>query len=156
MIIFISFFAESFSWEKQEHQVLADMGFDSTLSFCGINFTDSLISFPGIVLNKLLWNSQSFGSISAFFSGDDISQSHCHIREKTILQQLEPLSANYIDKVWNEVKDAPENIQSVEVSAQSTVYNYLLYHLIALRFARLSGEENKIKNEQLGLTSTSF
>ncbi len=38
---------DTFSWEKDEHKVLADLVFDSTLSYCEIGFTDSLISFPG-------------------------------------------------------------------------------------------------------------
>lgn len=150
IFVFLLFFSvETFSWEKDEHQMLADLAFDSTLFFCGINFTDSLIFFPGIVLNKLLWNNQSFGGISAFFSGDDILQSRCHKRGKTILQQLQPLSADYIDRVWNEIKDTPDNIQSVEVSDQNTIFNYLLHHLIALQFARLSNQEDDDKNEML-------
>ncbi len=153
LLLSISFSADLFSWEKEEHQILSDLALDSTLSFCGISFTDSLIFFPGktgmITFNKMFWNNQSFGNISAFFSGDDITQPHCHLRGYTILQQLEPLSANFIDKVWNEIKKAPEDIQSVEVSNQSAVFNYLLYHLIALRFARLAGKEDNGKNESL-------
>src|SRR3970040_1081763 len=91
-IIFVT--AKIFSWEKEEHQFLAELAFDSTLSFCGINFNDSLIFLPGyITISKKLWNNQAFGNISAFFSGNDISQSRCHLRGKTIRQQLEPLSA---------------------------------------------------------------
>jgi len=84
MLLSISFSAETFSWEKQEHKILADLAFDSTLSFCGINANDSLIFFPGktgsITFNKMIWNNQSFGNISASFSGDDISQSRCQIK----------------------------------------------------------------------------
>jgi len=149
MLLSIFFSTETFSWEKQEHKILADLAFDSTLSFCGINANDSLIFFPGktgsITFNKMIWNNQSFGNISASFSGDDISQSRCQIKGYSIKQQLEPLTALLIDKVWNEIKETPEKIQSIEVSNQSAVFNYLLHHLIALRFARLAGEEDNEK-----------
>jgi len=138
--------SESFSWEKQEHQFLADLVLDSTLSFCEIGTNDSLIFFPGkagyLAINKKFWNHQSFGSISAVFSGNDISQSHCHLKGCSIKQQLEPLSVLLIDEVWNRIKETPNAIQSVEVSGQSVVFNYLLYHLMALRLANISGNEN--------------
>ena len=111
LLLLLSFSAETFSWENEEHRMLADLAFDSTLSFCGINFNDSLIFFPGragiISINKMLWNGHSFGNTSAFFSEDDILQSHCQLREYTIYQQLEPLSAAYIDEVWSEIEEQP-------------------------------------------------
>ncbi len=140
-----SFSIQIFSWEKQEHQILADLALDSTLSFCGISSNDSLIFFPcegGIItINKKLWNDQSFGDIAASFSGDDISQSHCQMRGCTIKQQLESLTASFVDEVWNRIKQTPVNIQSVEVSNQNTVFNYLIHHLIALRLANVAGKE---------------
>src|SRR3970282_817502 len=91
LLLLISFPAGTFSWEKEEHRFLAGLVFDSTLSFCGINFTGSEIVFPGktgsTTINKMLWNIKSFGDISAFFSGDDISQSRCQMRGQTIMQQ---------------------------------------------------------------------
>ncbi len=146
LLLLISFPAETFSWEKEEHRMLADLAFDSTLSFCGIEFTDSLIFFPGkngsITLNRKLWKNRTFGNISAFFSGDDISQSRCQSRGLTINQQLKSLSPAYIDEVWDRIKKSPGDINSVEVSNQNAVFNYLLYHLIALRFAKLSANES--------------
>ena len=142
---------ETFSWEKYEHRILANLALDSTLSFCGMKFTDSSIFLPGerddIIFNKMLWTGESFGKISAIFSGEDISKSRCHIRGYTIRQQLELLSADFIDKVWERIKNSPEDIQSVEVANQNVVFNYLLYHLIALRFAELSGNEVDNSNE---------
>jgi hypothetical protein len=134
------------SWEKDEHRILANLALDSTLSFCGIKFSDSLIFLPGdrndIILGKKLWNGESFGKISAIFSGDDISQSRCQIRGYTINQQLEPFSAEFIDKVWERIKNLPDDIKSVEVTNQNVVFNYLLHHIIALRFAKLSGKKH--------------
>jgi hypothetical protein len=149
LLLIILFTAKIFSWEKEEHQFLADLVFDSTLSFCGINFNDSLIFFPNVSINKKLWNNNSFGNISSLFSGDDISQAHCHLRGNTILQQVKPLTASFIDRVWNEIKDSPEDIQTVEVSDQSAVCNYLLHHLIALRFAKLAAQGDDDKNKLL-------
>jgi hypothetical protein len=145
VVLLISWPVETFSWEKDEHKILADLVFDSTLSYCEIEFTDSLIFFPGktgaVEINKILLDNHTFGNIAAFFSGDDLAQSRCHIKRYTIMQQLEPLSASYIDEVWDRIKDNPNNISGIEVSNQNVVFNYLLYHLIALRFAGLSGEE---------------
>ena len=151
VLFLISCFFETFSWEKNEHRILANLVLDSTLSFCDIKFNDSLIFFPGqnkdILLGKKLWNRELFGKISALFSGDDISQSRCQVRGYTILQQLEPLSSEFIDKVWERIKNSPEDIKSVEVANQNVVFNYLLYHLIALRFAEISGKEPYDGNE---------
>ena len=138
--------AEIFSWEEYEHRILANLTLDSTLSSCGIIFSDSLIYLPGvgedIILDKMLWHDESFGGISAIFSGDDISQSRCQRREYSSLPGIYPHGISIIDKVWARVKNSPEDIQSVEVADQNVVFNYLLYHLIALRFAELSGKEN--------------
>jgi hypothetical protein len=145
LLLLFPYSAVTFSWEKNEHQILANLAFDSTLSFCGIKFTDSLIFLPGqgddIILSKTLRIGESFGKISSFFSGDDVSQSRCQIRGYTINQQLEPLSAEIIDNVWERIKNLPDDIKSVEVTNQNVVFNYLLYHLIALRFAELSGKQ---------------
>jgi len=97
----------------------------------------------------MLWNGKSFGKISAVFSGDDISQSRCHIREYTIKQELEPLSAEFTDKVWERIKNAPDDIKSVEVTDQNVVFNYLLYHIIALRFADLAGKKHNSNGEYI-------
>ncbi len=153
ILLLLSFPSNTFSWEKYEHQILADLVFNSTLSFCGISFNDSLILFPGktkdLQLSRILWNGESFGKISAIFSGDDISESRCHIRGYTIKQQLEPLSAEFIDKVWERIKNSPDDIKSVEVANQNVVFNYLLYHIIALRFAELSGKDVDGNNEAI-------
>lgn len=145
VLFIISCFFETFSWEKNEHQILANLALDSTLVFCGINFTDTLIFLPGknddIILNKRFWKGESFGKISTLFSGDDISKSRCQVRGYTINQQLEPLSTEIIDKVWERIKNSPDDIESVEFTNKNVVYNYLLYHLIALRFAKLSGKK---------------
>jgi len=148
-----SFFKQTLAWEKEEHKILANLVLDSTLVFCNINTTDTTIIFPGrtgeITLNKKLWNNLSFGNISAFYSGDDISQSRCQLKGNTVKQQLEPITAALIEEVWNRIRLNPDDIQSVEVSNQNVVFNYILYHLIALNFARLSGSERESNNETL-------
>jgi hypothetical protein len=145
-ILLLLFPKNTFSWEKEEHQILADLVLDSTLSFCDIKFTDSSIFFPGekddIILDKMFWNGLTFGEISAEFSGDDLAQSRCHLKGYTIMQQLKPLSAELINEVWDRIKKEPEDIQSVEDANQNVIFNYVIYHLIALRFAELSGKES--------------
>ncbi len=145
LLLLLSFSAETFSWEKEEHRMLADLAFDSTLSFCGINFNDSLIFFPGktgiISINKMLWNGQSFGNTSAFFSGDDILQSRLSVKGiYNPCSSLNHFPPHILMKFGVGLKKQPDDIQSVEVSNQNAVFNYLLYHLIALRFARSFGE----------------
>jgi len=153
VLFLISCFFETFSWEKNEHQILANLALDSTLAFCGIKFNDSLIFFPGqnddIILDRRFWNGESFGKISAIFSDDDVTQSRCQVRGYTISQQLEPLSTEIIDKVWESIKNSPGDIESVEFTNKNVVCNYLLYHLIALRFAELSGEASMDSNQFL-------
>ena len=46
VLLLIASPVDTFSWEKDEHKILADLVFDSTLSYCEIEFTDSLIFFP--------------------------------------------------------------------------------------------------------------
>ena len=57
VVLLISCPVVTLSWEKYEHQNLADLALDSTLSFCEIKFTDSLIFIPGerddIILGKM-------------------------------------------------------------------------------------------------------
>ena len=153
ILLLNTFFDQTFAWEKEEHKILANLVLDSTLSFCKINVTDSTIIFPGrtedITLNKKLWNQQSFGNTSAFFSGDDLLQSHCQLKGNTIMQQLSPLSAEYIDEVWNRIKEKPDGIHTVEVPDENVVYNYLLHHLIALRFANSSATQDEDNKENL-------
>ncbi|UCH65213.1 MAG: hypothetical protein JSW63_11500 [Ignavibacterium sp.] len=145
VLLLITFPLNTFSWEKDEHQILADLVLDSTLSYCEIEFTDSLIFFAGktgtIEITKMLLDGHTFGSIASVFSGDDLAQSRCHMKGHTIMQQIETLSAELIDEVWNRIKIAPDDIRSVEVADQNVVFNFLLYHLIALRFADISNNE---------------
>ncbi len=82
VLLLISCPVVTFSWEKDEHQILADLVFVSTLSYCEIEFTDSLILFPGktgtVEISKMLLDVHNFGNIAALFSGDDLAQSRCH------------------------------------------------------------------------------
>lgn len=153
VLLLVSCPVEIFSWEKDEHQILADLALDSTLSYCGINYNDSLIFLPweedDIILSKMFWNGETFGEISAAYSGDDLAQSRCHMKGYTIMQQLEPLSAAFIDEVWDRIKNTPDDIQSVEVANQNVVFNYLLYHIIALRFAELSSKDIGVNKQSL-------
>ena len=153
LIFLILFPSVGFPWEKDEHKLLANSALDSVLVLCGVEFNDSLISLPGssgrIKLNKLIWKNNSFGNVTAFFSDNDIWQSRTHERGSTIIQQLEPLTALYIDEIWDYIKDAPDEIENVEVSNQNVIYNYLLHHLIALRFADQAGKGDSNKEESI-------
>jgi len=139
-----SFSVNIYSWEEYEHQILADLALDSALSFCEISFNDSLIYIPGesteIILDRMLLYGLSFGNLSAIFSEDDISVSRCQSRGCTINEQLQFLSREIIEGTWEKIKYSPEDIKSVSVSSQNVVFNYLLYHIIALRFAELSSK----------------
>lgn len=140
----ISFSTNVYSWEEYEHQILADLALDSSLSFCEISFNDSLIFFPGesevIKLDKMLWQGMSFGILSATFSEDDISESRCQSRGYTINEQLQFLSREIIEASWENIKQLPDDIKSISISNQNVIFNYMLYHIMALRFAELSSQ----------------
>ena len=149
-LVIISFSLNIFSWEKYEHEILANLALDSTLSFCGISYNDSLIFFPGegsVIIDKMLWNGESFGELSSIFSGDDISESRCQSRGRTINQQLSTLSQEIIEDVWEKIKNSPDDIKSIVVTNQNVVFNYMLYHIMALRFVELSSKSIN-KNEE--------
>lgn len=154
----------SMSWEKEEHRLLAERAFAAVLAECGISIHDALLIISirnsQVRLEREFWEGKTFGEICAWFSGEDTSYSRFQQREKTIMQQLKLLSASFIDAVWHEHSraiQAGENATEVswlpafsaEQSGYNVVINYLLHHFIAIRFAKLAGQEKNIAKEAL-------
>jgi hypothetical protein len=166
LCLIISSLETTIAWEKEEHRIVADRAFAAALVECSGSIHDSLIFIlargSSIRLEKTLWKGKTFGEISAWFSGNDTSYSRFHQRGRTILQQLQPLSASLIDAGWREhsgrssVGDYTATnrwpaVYSAEQSDQNVIVNYLLHHSIALRFAKLAGQEENREALRLAL-----
>ncbi len=151
-------------WEKEEHRLVADSAFAAVLADCDISIRDSHILIsnhgPKISLKRTFWQGKTFGETCTWFSGKDISYSRFHQRGQTILQQLKPLSSSLIEAVWDEHsrtipsghKTAPvlwPAVFSAEQSNHNVAVNYLMHHLIAIRFAKLAGHEESESKEAL-------
>ena len=154
--LWISLSGSMLAWEKEEHRAVAHSAFQAALSQCGGSIHDSFICIPyrgsSVCLEIMLWEGKTFGEICAWAGGNDSSYSRFQQRGRTILQQLKPLSASTIDRIWlkcrgGESTDKVANtlsqttVRSVEQSNQNVIINYLLHHLMALRFAILAGEK---------------
>jgi len=148
------------AWEKEEHRLVADRALTEVLADCGLAHDDSLVfTFENglsIRLGRKLWEDKSFGELCESFSKEDISRSRFHERGRTILQQLQSLTSSVIDAAWRERRrtnaaaaGAWPPVRSAEQSNQNVVANYLLHHLIALRFAGIAGEQGSDGKEAL-------
>lgn len=154
--LWISLSGSMLAWEKEEHRVVANSAFQAVLSQCDGSIHDSFISIPyrdsSVRLQVTLWEGKTFGEICAWAGGNDTSYSRFQQRGRTVLQQLKPLSGSTINRIWLECKggDSADKVRktlsqtavrSVEQSNQNVIINYLLHHLIALRYANLAGEK---------------
>ncbi len=151
------------AWEKEEHRHVADHALAAVLAECEVAMQDSFILIIGrdfsIRLKKSLWLGKAFGETCAWFCEKDVSRSRVHERARTILQQLQPLSGTLIDAAWQKhgVSNASAAtatnswpaIKSADMSNQNVVANYLLHHLIALRFAEMAGQVGSKGQEPL-------
>lgn len=152
------------AWEKEEHRLVADSALAGVLVDCGVEMHDSLILISGrrfsINLGGQLWEDKTFGEICAWSSGNDGSYARFQERGRTILQQLKPLSASLIDALWQEHSAGRSSpaaaaagswpaARSAEQSSRNVIVNYLLHHLIALRFAKIAGQERREGEETL-------
>jgi hypothetical protein len=141
---------KAWAWEGKEHRQLADSALAAVISECGWDDGDSLSARIGpdilIRLPKKLWSGKTFPEICAFLSRPDFTRSRLHDRGRTILEQLHPLSRQRIDDEWALVVSSPpqdvlseSTVRSVEMPDRNVAANYLLYHLMALRFADFAG-----------------
>ncbi len=144
------------AWEKDEHRQIADEALAAVLAECGVDIQKMFMVPPAEVrsirLGKALWRGKTFGEISALTSGKDVSRSRFHERGRTIAQQLAPLPASLIEAVWNECtgKNLSNDLTragswtsllSAELPKHNVIANYLVYHITALRFAQIAGQE---------------
>jgi hypothetical protein len=151
------------AWEKEEHRQVADSALAAVLAECGVAMQDSFTFAVGrdfsIRLEKSLWENKTFGEICAWFSGKDVARSRVHERARTILQQIQSLPSALIEAAWQKhgVSNASAAsatsswpaVKSAELSQQNVVVNYLLHHLMALRFAEMAGQAGSTGEETL-------
>jgi hypothetical protein len=137
------------AWEKEEHRVVADKALAALLAEWNL-----------VSLKTKLTQEIKFGESCAQHAGPDSSAARHQRRGKTILEQLRPLSASLLEKVWDEHRqtissaahkttDVLSPAFSAEQPDQNVIVNYLLHHMIALRFAKISGEKKDRKDEVL-------
>ena len=133
------------SGDKEEHRGIAKHALFSILTECKDDSLHALVKFlfqdGSLTVDKKLWQNKSFGEISALFSSKDISLARCHEPRRTILQQLESLPLSLLNKLLDHHTSAT-NIESAEQSNKNVVVNYLLHHLIALRYADRAGRQS--------------
>jgi len=126
------------SADLAEHREFSRAALDSALSRCG-PLPGSLLEALFIHQGKLdaetpLYQGKSFAELSARFSGKDLSRARAHHRGETVLQQLRQLPASLISSAWQAVESSEAAIP-VEQKDRHVLVNYLLHHLLALRFA---------------------
>ncbi len=137
------------AWEKEEHRLVADKALATLLAEWNL----------ALLKNKLT-QEITFGDACAQYAGSDSSAARHQRRGKTILEQLRPLSASLIEKVWDEhsqtvsaeaqkTADVLLPAFSAEQPDQSVIVNYFLHHMIALRFAKICGEKKGRNDEAL-------
>ncbi len=135
-------------WEKAEHRQLGERAFAQILHNCQVSDGDSLVfifnSNCSIKISSRFWENQNFGELCASFSGNDRSRARFQESGRTILQQLQSLKAAAVEEVWGGLERQNSSANGVsgrpaERSRGNVVANYLLHHLMALRFARLAG-----------------
>jgi hypothetical protein len=147
------------AYDKEEHRQLADSALAAVMAELGPAAHDSL-SFTitrdySIRLGKKLWEDKTFGEICAWFAEKDLSRPRFHQRARTILQQLRPLSGSIIDDAWRNHSQKISataswpSVRTAEKSNLNVVANYLLHHLIALRFAKIAGQQWRAGKEAL-------
>jgi len=165
-VIFLTSIAPSptLAWERDEHRQIADEAFAAVLAECGMEiqkmFMTSSSEILSFRLGKTLWRGKTFGEVSAWASGNDVSSSRFHERGRTISQQLAPISASIIKTIWSE--HAGKNlsndqtmtipwppIHSAELSKHNVIANYLVHHITALRLAQIASQENERGEEAL-------
>ncbi len=141
------------AWDESEHRALADSALEKVLAECGVARRDNMVfALPGgatIALDAALWQKKTFGEICAASCEKDGARARYHRRARSILEQLQPLSAAMIDAAWQKhgLKNAALGaatwplIEPAELSRQNVVANYLLHHLLALRYAALAGQQ---------------
>ncbi len=157
-------FSSALAWEKGEHRQIADEAFAVALAECGLEIQEMFITSSSdirpIRSGRPIWNGKTFGEISAWASGKDVSRSRFQERGRTVSQQLSSLSASVIETVWSE--HAGKNlsndpfmtvtwppIRSAELSKHNVIANYLVHHITALRFAQIAGQEKGTGEEAL-------
>lgn len=149
LCILVMFLVNVLAWEKEEHRIVADRALAALLAEWNLTLFG----------NKFI-QEETFGEVCAQFAGKDSSAARYQRRGKTIMEQLKPLSASFIERVWSEHSQAAsvktqENYGAVvppfsaEQPDQNVIVNFFLHHTIALRLAKIAGEKKDKKDEAL-------
>ena len=148
------FCASGSSASKSEHRHFSRAALDSVLSECNQGLHDNIktlfVRNDSLVIDTPLWKDKSFAKLSEAFSGKGLSPARSHKPKRTVLEQLEPLTPALIEKLWKAVT-SKDSVVSVEQKNRNVVVNYVLHHLIALRFAHQAGMRTLSAQEDVRL-----
>jgi len=122
-------------WKDDEHRFLAENALEAVLR----DFDGTLLIDDGAPLStqSKIWRGTSFGDLVVGFAHDDYSPSRYQEAGKTIYRQLEEVSTERIEEYW----DYARELELVEgrlprtPEARTAVANFLVAHVVALRFA---------------------
>ncbi|MEE8578275.1 MAG: hypothetical protein V3T31_13565 [candidate division Zixibacteria bacterium] len=145
-----------FTFDIDEHRSLGDSAFSSTMrAVCDTILDDGYVlrtSSDSIILPMSLFSGFHFGQQCSIAAKDDFSADRFHEPGKSVLGQLERLSAESIGNALESVKVqmsdqtgrvriGPVNIEEF-IDTPNVISAYLFYHLLALHIAAEGIEED--------------
>lgn len=130
--------------EEMEHRLFTRLGIDSVMIACGYaQEADSFrIAFDyerALALPRALAGGADFGDLCAYYARDDRAAERYHIKGWSVFNQLRLLHAADIERAWQ--RGIAGEPTSLEIEALNVVANYLVHHVVAMRLARMAGEQ---------------
>jgi len=138
------------AWECEEHRLLGDSVYYSVLRQWAEFQKDSSFTDGSVMFRHKLRKDKTFGQLCADFARDDYSFNRFHEYGKTILEQLQLLSADEISKTLS--IDADQLAFPPTLSGKNVIGTYLFFHLAALHLAEkaaAAGDRSSVLNEAL-------
>lgn len=151
------------AWDEAEHRALADSGLADALVALGGEAGDEVrIQMPDssvLVLPRHLWGGRDFGEICAWSSRADEAPTRYPLRGRTLLEQVALLRADQIERILMRHFPAADDlagdasrwppVASAEERSQRVVANYLIHHLIAIRYAERAAADGSARAEAM-------
>lgn len=128
------------AWDKNEHRMLADSVYHSVMRECARSLDDTAYLIGdaggGLVLPHKAWDQHTFGELCASSAADDLAKNRFHDLGKTIMEQLESLSAEQIEtqlRAAGFTHTPGQELETRPLSADNVIQSYLLHHLYAMQ-----------------------
>lgn len=138
-------------WAASGESEVADHALAIVLAELGASIDSAGISLPGIQtrIPEELWAHATFGDISERLVGNDIRPSRFHELGKTIWEELGYLTREALEARWSEAsrpgartaveRGAEDGLALLERGEGNVVASYVALHVLALRFAAMTG-----------------